>query len=339
MLIGIIAIVFIIGAFLLSLTFSRYNPEEIEVIPLGSREIQTIPESFSICSWNIGYGGLGAEMDFFYEGGKHSRPNKELYQKYFNGILETLKELEDTTDFFCIQEVDISSKRSYRYNQVDSITHHLSGYEAALGINYRCPFIPLPLKDPMGKVKSGLATFSRHPVINALRVKLPENTNWPMKLFHPQRCYVETRYVLNNKELVIINTHNSAFDSGKDREAQIEALVSKAKSEYNKGNFVVVCGDWNSSPPSFQGGSSSYKFPLIKDGIVSDDWTWAYENGTPTNRAVSKPYSMETPTSLIDFFLVSPNLSVMQVKTLDVDFKYSDHNPIYIRLHCKNEIH
>ena len=55
----------------------------------------------------------------------------------------------------------------------------------------------------------------------------------------------------NGKELVMINTHNEAFDAGEIRTAQMSFLKDFVQSEYNKGNYVIAAGDWNQSPPGF----------------------------------------------------------------------------------------
>ena len=43
----------------------------------------------------------------------------------------------------------------------------------------------------------------------------------------------------------------------------------------------------------------------------------------------------KTFTTLIDFYLVSPNVEILEVKTIDLDFKYSDHQPISLKVKLK----
>ncbi len=40
-------------------------------------------------------------------------------------------------------------------------------------------------------------------------------------------------------------------------------------------------------------------------------------------------------TSVIDGFLVSPNVEIASVKTLDLGFAHSDHNPVRVKLRTK----
>ena len=48
-------------------------------------------DTISLLTWNLGYAGLGAEMDFFYDGGKMVRPKKEWHEKYLNGISDFIQ--------------------------------------------------------------------------------------------------------------------------------------------------------------------------------------------------------------------------------------------------------
>ena len=54
-------------------------------------------------------------------------------------------------------------------------------------------------------------------------------------------------------ELVLINTHNSAYDDGSLKKAQMEQLKVVLVEEAAKGNFVIVGGDWNQFPAGFEG--------------------------------------------------------------------------------------
>ena len=51
---------------------SEYKPEPLEQIELEGRAAKTLTpgQAFSIVSWNMGYGGLDATVDFFMDGGQ-----------------------------------------------------------------------------------------------------------------------------------------------------------------------------------------------------------------------------------------------------------------------------
>ena len=62
-------------------------------------------------------------------------------------------------------------------------------------------------------------------------------------------------------------------------------------------------------------------------------WQYAYDGSIPTCRLLTQPYqpsSEKTQYYVIDGFIVSPNVTVGKVETLDEGFVYSDHNPVVL---------
>ena len=111
--------------------------------------------------------------------------------------------------------------------------------------------------------------------------------------------------------------------------------------QYEKGNYVLVGGDWNQCPAGFTPGYREHVFDTLsllygEDAYLPGDWTWAYDAAAPTNRRVMKPYDPETsPTTVIDYYLLSPNIELLSVKTDHLGFESSDHNPVRIKVKLK----
>lgn len=333
----------LVGAFAIFLIYATvddYKPVNVNLL-LDNDQVVTLPDSsfFDILIWNIGYAGLDASMDFFYDGGDQMRPSEEGVVENMKGIISTLSPYSGC-DFILLQEVDQDSKRSYRYNQYEIIESHFHQSTASFGLNYQVSFVPIPLKEPMGKVRSGLMTLSKYEPTTITRHSFPGNYSWPMKLFMLDRCFLVNRFSLSgDQELLIINTHNSAYDDGTLRIQQMEYLKEFLLDEYEKGNFVIVGGDWNQTPYGFNPVLPSFQFDTLNLTYVdkdypAGDWTWAFDPSLPTNRRVAAPYNRATSlTTVIDYFLLSPNIQVDQVKTIDVDFQYSDHQPVQLKVH------
>lgn len=320
--------------FLLYATINDYKPnEKIVVLKNNTSDLLNHKSEISLMIWNIGYCGLNKEMDFFYDGGKNVRPSKQKVLENINGVKSFLKDKGDF-DFILLQEVDKNSKRSYYTNQFDSISNLFKDRNCTFGKNYDVFFVPTPLKDPMGKVESGLMTIGKYKPNLSTRYSFPGNYDWPTNLFMLDRCFLVNRYNLtNDKELLIINTHNSAYDDGGLKEQQMEYLKKFIKNEYKKGNYIIVGGDWNQCPPNFK---PNYK-ENIQDNdnrtdIASDfmnNYKWLYNNSLPTNRRVTAPYEKgKTLTTVIDFFLLSPNIESIFIENIDLAFENSDHNPV-----------
>ena len=49
----------------------------------------------------------------------------------------------------------------------------------------------------------------------------------------------------SDKELVIVNVHLEAYDSGEGKEAQTKMLAELLKKEQEAGNYVIAGGDFN----------------------------------------------------------------------------------------------
>lgn len=149
------------------------------------------------------------------------------------------------------------------------------------------------------------------------------------------RCFLVDRYPLaGGKDLLVINTHNSAYDDGSLRKGQMDYLHSFLMEEYALGNYIVAGGDWNQTPFGFRSRFKEDVFDTIQLSYIPKDylpadWTWLFDPSTPTNRRVDRPYRAGiSRTTVIDFFLLSPNLESLYVRGIDLDFSPSDHQPV-----------
>jgi endonuclease/exonuclease/phosphatase family metal-dependent hydrolase len=317
---------------------SDYKPKEKEIVFTGEKpERLNDTIELSLITWNIGYCGLDKEMDFFYDGGTKVFTPKA---KCINNLLEVKKFLKqnDSVDFIFIQEVDKGSKRSYYINEYDSLTKALNGFSPFFAKNYDVFFVPVPPATPMGKVLSGLAIFSKFHPSSSVRYSFPGKYGFPKQLFMLDRCFLVNRYPLKSgKELIVINTHNEAFDPGQIRKAQMAYLKDFLMNEYRNGNYIITGGDWNQSPPNFRSHFTGNKTDTTQMVIPSDylpsGWKWLYDIRTPSERNVVDAYDPSTTTTnVFDFFLVSPNISEISVKGIQLNFENSDHNPVIIHV-------
>jgi endonuclease/exonuclease/phosphatase family metal-dependent hydrolase len=321
--------------FLVYSTLKEFRPQKIIIkSEQANAEILTDTSTYSLLTWNIGYAGLGAGMDFFYDGGKRTRDSKSNTELNLKKIGEFLKS-NDTLDFIFLQEVDLSSKRSYLINEKKYFDALLPEYLGYTGINYKVGFVPVPISSPMGSVKSGIVTYSLHPPAKVTRIAYPGSFPWPKRLFVLKRCFLECRFSLpENKEFVLINTHNSAFDNGLLRAQESDALQTYVKQEYKKGNYVLIGGDWNQTPEGFV---PQFPEPFDTNSLVFlpkdflPGWKISCVSDKPSNRNLKKTYNpQETLTSVIDFYIASPNIEITVIKLIDLKFQYSDHQPILL---------
>lgn len=331
---------YIIGAILYA-QLTDYKPKPEEPAEVLKPDITLPPldkDTLVFYDWNIGYCGLGKESDFFYDGGKMVRPSEALCQKNLDGFIKTMKEWSKDADFINIQEIDRDSRRSYHHDQLQEVFHALGNYQAAFAKNYDVKYVLMPLTEPMGKVLGGIGSFykykeAEHPV----KYAFPSNFSWPKSLFFLDRCFMKMRFNLKNgKQLVVVNTHNSAYDGGMLKKQEMAYFRKFLVEEYAKGNYVIVGGDWNQIPPGYKPlvANSGYEEMPVPEGFADKDWTFAFDPHTPSNRKVDAPYVPgKTYTTIIDFYLLSPNVELLEVKGQPNGFEYSDHQPV--RMVCR----
>ena len=317
------------------LTITEYKPAKVEIIEQNI----TAPisaKNFNLMIWNIGYAGLDKDQDFFMDGGSMVNPtDKNKVLENMNVFIETIKKY--SPDFLMLQEVDLSSKRSFFINQKNMFDENLN-LKSQFAFNFNTNYVPYPIP-PIGKVKSGLYSASKYIPTISQRISLPVPFKYPVRLANLKRCLLMNEFQLTNgKKLTLINLHLEAYDDGSGKKAQTEALLSIFNEEFEKGNYVIAGGDWNQYLNNFN-----------SDGIPSNIWTskqldlgedgkkfnLVSDSTAPTYRVNNKPYikgSESTIIGVIDGFLVTPNIKVNQIKTIDLDFENSDHNPILLKV-------
>lgn len=305
-------------------TLTDFQPPEKQDLAIVAQHAERPDSIIELLNWNIGYSGLGEESDFFYDGGSTVRMEEAIVRKNLNGIMNTVKYYDDL-DIIMLQEVDTLSKRSWALNEYADIGSVLPDFNRSFALNYNVRFVPVPYLEPMGKVMGGLATYNRFTVTDAERLQLPSSFPWPNSIYFLDRCLMVQRVPYNEVELVVVNAHNSAYDTdGTLKKAEMDYLKAFLMAEEEKGNYIIVGGDWNQHAPG-----------TGEDQVPSDfleGWTWAFDTSYPTNRDLKAAYvAGETKTQVIDFYLCSPNVRVEEVKVINLDFKFSDHQPVYLR--------
>ncbi|MBP5679109.1 MAG: endonuclease [Bacilli bacterium] len=338
----LIVIVVLFGLLLLFLTLTEYRPEEREEVSVTGevhRSLQ-IGESFSFLTWNVGYGALGEDADFFMDGGKKVKTadRNQVNHNIFS-IRNKIEELSPT--FFLLQEVDTSSTRDNHMNEYSSFKNYFTNYQSSFAYNFKVLYVPYPIP-PIGNVNSGIATFSKFKVSSSERVQLPSSFIWPVSTANLKRCVLISRIPIENsdKELVIMNLHLEAYDKGKGKEEQTKALKKLLKAELKKGNYVIAGGDFNQVFSSLPKEKKKVKDGLWKPGVIDissfdDGWLFYMDEKTPSCRSLDQPYKGADPEKFqyyyIDGYIVSNNISIESVETKDYSFANSDHNPVLIK--------
>ena len=295
-----------------------------------------VNEEYSIATWNLGFGAYSDDYSFFMDGGTESRArSKEAVVENISGMLERLKALNP--DFLLLQELDTDATRSHHVNEREMAEAAFPEKSATFAVNYHSAYLFYPFLEPHGASNAGILTLSSCEMASALRRSLPVETGLT-KFLDLDRCYSVSRIpVSNGKTLCLYNLHLSAYTSdGAIANDQLEMLIADMRAEYEAGNYVVGGGDFNKDLL----GDSAAVF-----GVSGEDYTWAQpipdgligggirlaaaDNPVPSCRNADRAYAPgESFVLTVDGFLVSENVEIRALETIDAGFEFSDHNPV-----------
>ena len=326
------------------LTITEFNPaagEVTEIAPSFAPSGDTRPartgEEYSIITWNTGYGALGDNADFFMDGGSGVKTADKARVLANMESMESLA-AEASPDFIFLQETDRDSTRSEHIDETQMWRDAFPAMEAAFANNFKTAFVPYPVP-PIGKVDSGVLTLSSCGISSASRIQLPCPFSWPVRVANLKRCLLVTRIPVEetDHELVLVNLHLEAYDSGEGKIAQTKMLKEFLDAETAKGNYLVVGGDFNQTFSTVDASLYPMREDLWQCGSIDiadfgDGFTFCMDSSVPTCRSLDQPYEGADHGSfqyyMIDGFILSENVQAVSYNTIDAGFTATDHNPV-----------
>ncbi len=339
-LLRILLIVLLAAALLVAwLTFTEYRPADGELLPVQGSASKTLHagDTITVMSWNVGYGALGDNADFFMDGGTMVKTaDAERIAQNLTGILSYIDEV--SPDLLILQEVDRDAARSCGINEETILSGALSDYQSTFATNYKAAFVPYPIP-PLGRVDAGLLCFSAYPIRYAERLQLPIPFKWPVRIVNLKRCLDVNRIPIEdrNKALVLIDLHLEAYDRGEGKIAQTNRLREVLEQEAAGGNYVIAGGDFNQIFSSANDGTYAVRDGLWAPGVIDvgefgDDWQFVMDSRVPSCRSLDQVYvgadTSDFQYYLIDGFIVSGNIRIESAETRNCGFVCTDHNPV-----------
>ena len=337
----VLALVVLVGAYVAYVFIDYHRIGDMALTAEGdaSKSALTTGETYTIVSYNIGFGAYEDDYGFFMDGGTQSWAwSEERLTANVDAIAAFLAQRQ--ANFYLVQEVDIDSTRSYHVDERQPLYQTLPSMSHVFAQNYDSPFLLYPLTQPHGASRSGLLTFSSAAITSAKRVELPVENN-VMKLLDLDRCYSVSRIPMeSDKELVLYNLHLSAYTSdGTIATEQLKLLLADMQAEYEAGNWCVAGGDFNKD---LLGDSAQYF------GEADQEYSWAQpipegtfddydislvapldeSNPVPSCRNADSAYHQGQYVLTVDGFMVSANVTVESAGVIDTGFRWSDHNPV-----------
>lgn len=292
-------------------------------------------DNLSVTIWNIGYAGLGKDSDFVMDGGKHwFPPSRASVKNNLEGINASLARFlkRDGERIFMLQEVSDKSPLSYWVSVRKKVLSGFEDYMAFFRPDISSWGLPWPFRICHG-------TLTLCPIIpsDIEVLRIPAEPTYLGGLIKRNYALLVSRYKIKNSSAhwVIVNLHLAAFDpEGATRHKQMDAVFAYAQDEYAKGNYVLLGGDWNLAlcKNSFAHTTDLthlfWLFDLPRKKIPQY-WQVACDPQVPSVRTNFQPYiAGQNYTAIIDGFIVSPNVQINDVQTLDTKFEHTDHMPV-----------
>lgn len=298
---------------------------ERETRPTGN----DAPETISIVTWNIGYGGMGAEADFYMDMGQQRRPaSAALVDRNLQQIGKVAAELDP--DLLLLQEVARPSFSSHGRNVLEAVAQATRYGAVHYASDILTRLVPPPVHTEIGN-----ATLTNFRTAGRRLIDLPLEPTFEAFAFR-KRYRIHNFHLAGDIGWSISNIHLSAFDSKEDdvRGKQVKKIVDFALEEYGNGRHVVIGGDWNlrlveTDFPHQTAEKFLFWIRPFPAEILPEGWRLVTGSDVPTVRTAHQPYvAGDNHTLVIDGFLVSPNVEVVEVQTIDLGFKNTDHHPV-----------
>lgn len=290
-------------------------------------------------TYDIGFGAHRGDFGSFMEGGSSFRAkDEESVMAAVSAMAEIINNV--SPDFVLMQEVDVDGTRSYHVNELELMNQFVKGYYYDYAQNSDSPFWLLPPWQPYGSNESGLVTYSRAEITDAVRRSLPIAEDLS-KYIDLDRCYSVSRIPVEtgegaHKTLCIYNVHLSAYGSNrKVRKQQLAMLYEDMAKDYSRGDYVICGGNFGqdlkgSATEAVHEWAESYDRQSLPEGflLAMDDARDTEDILQDTARRADAPYvEGQTDTVTLDGFIISDNITINYYYHMDWDYEFSNHEP------------
>lgn len=323
-----VAIAIYVAAFLMINHGVEAKTADIERAP--ATDLQQAGEVIDVLTWNLGYAGLGAGSDFVADGGtSFFPPSREAAKTNVHGIVDVLRGQRDA-DVILLEELASRSPVNYWVNLRKAVDRVFPDRDRIFFADFKTRLMPFPLR-----MSHGQGIYARRAVAGVEVVPLPAEDDG---IFGVRRRYAATvarMPMAGGGEWVVASVHLAAFDEDAlVRTEQMRQLLAWADGEYRAGRHVVLGGDWNlqlvetNFPHTTEERFLFWLYPFPRQDLPQG-WQIVADASIASVRTNERAYRRgENYTTVIDGFIVSPNVVAESVRGFDLDFQHSDHQPV-----------
>lgn len=320
-----------------------HRPAEREPIPVVTRGPAAplrpgVP--FTVLCWNIQYAGTRRQK-FFYDGGDAVHVPPEDREVGLAAIAAELRAAD--ADIVLLQEIDRDSDRTGRVDELAELLARSPYHTFASAPCHRSRFVPVPTREPLGRVDMHVALLTRAPLGFAVRVQLPllREPRW-RQAFNLKRCLLAAQLPIVGWErpLHLAVTHLAAFSRSDGTLArQVEVLAQWMAERERAGDPFILGGDLNLLPP----GDDPRR--LGAEAIEYGDHPNPIEALIPRFRTVIAPARLRDPCNatylpwgavvadrVLDYLFISDGIEILGAAPVSQAEPVSDHLPLQATL-------
>jgi endonuclease/exonuclease/phosphatase family metal-dependent hydrolase len=199
-------------------------------------------DTLMIMTWNLKFGG--GRIDFFFD----CIGNRVIMKK--EEVINNLKKIahfiaQTNPDILMVQEIDTDSKRTAFVDQVQWLLDNTPFNYAVYAPQWKASHIP---SNGLGRMNSGLAIFSQHPLSKTQRIALPliEEQKAIVRYFYLKRCLLDCEVNINGETIRLLTTHAEAYSNDSTKKKQLDVICQYLQPIHQT---FILAGDFNSLPP------------------------------------------------------------------------------------------
>lgn len=228
-----------------------FHPGDVEVVAVQNGESTPSLRSGQFVralSWNVQFMAGNQDNHFFYDDGPDPWPAADTVNDVTRRVADFIAEQDP--DFVLLQEVDDLATRTGMQDQTQALLRMLPQYTAhAETFYWKAAYVPHPAI--RGRVGMKLVILSKYRLGAATRYALSPITTDDLltRQFNLKRAMLQVQLpVTGGDELVLIDTHLSAFAQGSDTmKRQIGEVLDRLET-FPPGAPWVLGGDFNLLP-------------------------------------------------------------------------------------------
>lgn len=323
----LLALIFAVVAFYFWGSSNNWSAEKYNQLQKFADKPATVTDTLSVMTYNIGW----------LSGMTNNLPVDRAASLYAENLKDALVFLEEyRSDIIGFQEIDVFAKRSFFYNQPDSLGIHLGYLNGALAVNWDKKYVPFPywpLQYHFGKLISGQYLMSDLEILKNDYVTLPKPVNAPFyyNAFYLDRLIQKIWLKTNKGDLLVMNVHLEAFDQ-ETRIMHVEAVIEEYL-KYADDLPVLLIGDFNSRAMGAEGPldeSARRMFEVPGVAVAITDSIFAID---PIGNYT---FSSGDPVEKIDYIFYNTKfIEKLDAKVIKEFGEVSDHLPVWMQFVIK----